>query len=194
MAERAYSDEYIYAKVPFPTSLHVELCLLKVRQRQAVLLENRCRVIQAIRRAVGVLGEGRGGRLIRLPYLGGKISGVFARGKEEPFVLVGCSGEFCRSKKGGRPFCVERFLVLFFYFLRERTRYRESSCWSVGVSFSRVPCIGVGLAGGCVCVCVAVVCWEPEGLLDGGFRRGGGGCAGRAASVLCERIAQWHSE
>lgn len=30
-------------------------------------------------------------------------------------------GEFCRSKKGGRPFCVERFLVLsFLFFKRER--------------------------------------------------------------------------
>jgi len=100
---------------------------------------------------------------------------VFARGKEKPFVLVWCSGEFCRSKKGGRPFCVERFLVCLF-FLRERTRYRESSCRSGGVSFSRVPCMGVGLAVAMarrvwVCVCVVVVCWEPEGLLEGGFRR-----------------------
>jgi hypothetical protein len=40
---------------------------------------------------------------------------VFARGKEKPFVLVWCSGEFCRNKKGGRPFCVERFLFCPFF-------------------------------------------------------------------------------
>jgi hypothetical protein len=60
LAERSWSDEYIYAKDPFPTLLHVELFLLKVRQRQAARLENHCRVILAIRRMVGVLGEGRG--------------------------------------------------------------------------------------------------------------------------------------
>jgi hypothetical protein len=57
-AARVYSTEYIYVQFPFPTSLHVDLGLLMVRTRQAVMLEYRCRVIHAIRRTVGVVGEG----------------------------------------------------------------------------------------------------------------------------------------
>lgn len=77
---------------------------LEGRQRQAVRPENRCRVIQAIGGTVGVLQRGTGRRLIRLPYLEGKIRGVFARGKGKPFVLVGCMESFAGVGRVGGHF------------------------------------------------------------------------------------------
>lgn len=54
-----------------------------------------------------------GGRLIWLPYLEREISEEYLREGKKNLLCYSGVVEFCRSKKGGRPFCVERFLVFF---------------------------------------------------------------------------------
>jgi hypothetical protein len=60
---------------------------------------------------------GDAGRVIRLPYLGGKIRGVFASGKEEAFVLVGCM-ESSAEQEGWAAILCRAFFSPLFYFLR----------------------------------------------------------------------------
>jgi hypothetical protein len=37
--EMVYCEDYFYVKIPFSISHHMELCLLKVRERQAIIFE-----------------------------------------------------------------------------------------------------------------------------------------------------------
>jgi hypothetical protein len=36
-SERTYYEDYFYVKISFAISLHVELCVLKIRERQSIM-------------------------------------------------------------------------------------------------------------------------------------------------------------